>query len=88
MRLTEITYGAALAIEGYGPGFFRVGPHVMRGAALVTPWDAGPWGGPDRRAAPWARTGYPPGASGLSRGAGSARDRCGADEFSRRLPDL
>ena len=45
IRLTEITYGSALAIEGYGPGFFRVGKHVLRGACLVTPWDAGPWGG-------------------------------------------
>ncbi len=45
MRLTEITYGAALAIEGYGPGFFRVGSHILRGAVLVTPWDAGAWGG-------------------------------------------
>lgn len=45
MRLTEITYGAALAIEGYGPGFFRVGQHVLQGAVLVTPWDAGAWGG-------------------------------------------
>lgn len=45
MRLTEITYGQALAIESYGPGFFRVGTHVLRGACLVTPWDAGPWGG-------------------------------------------
>lgn len=47
MRLTEITYGSALAIESYGPGFFRVGAHVLRGACLVTPWDAGPWGGFD-----------------------------------------
>lgn len=45
IRMTEITYGAALAIEGYGPGFFRVGRHVLRGACLVTPWNAGPWGG-------------------------------------------
>ncbi len=45
MRLAEITYGSALAIEGYGPGFFRVGTHVLRGACLVTPWDAGAWGG-------------------------------------------
>jgi len=45
MRMTEITYGAALAIEGYGPGFFRVGTHVLRGASLITPWDAGAWGG-------------------------------------------
>ncbi len=45
MPLTEITYGTAQAIEGYGPGFFRVGGHVLRGALLVTPWEAGPWGG-------------------------------------------
>ena len=45
MRLTEITYGSAKAIEGYGPGFFRVAGHVLHGACLVTPWDAGPWGG-------------------------------------------
>ena len=45
IRMTEITYGQALAIESYGPGFFRVGTHVLRGTCLVTPWDAGPWGG-------------------------------------------
>lgn len=52
MRLTEITYGSAKAIEGYGPGFFRVGGHVLRGACLITPWDAGPWGGYADTAAP------------------------------------
>ena len=57
MRLTEITYGQALAIEGYGPGFFRVGTHVLRGPCLVTPWDAGPWGGMDDFAAPLALVG-------------------------------
>ena len=45
MRLTEITYGTAQAIDGYGPGFFRVAGHVLRGSVIVTPWDAGPWGG-------------------------------------------
>jgi uncharacterized protein len=45
MRLTEITYGTAKAVEGYGPGFFRVSGHILRGACLITPWDAGPWGG-------------------------------------------
>ncbi len=45
MRLTEISYGMAQPFEGYGPGFFRVGGHVLRGACLVTPWDAGLWGG-------------------------------------------
>ncbi len=45
MRLTEVTYGTAKAIEGYGPDFFRVAGHVLRGACLITPWDAGLWGG-------------------------------------------
>lgn len=57
MRLTEVTYGAARAIEGYGPGFFRVAGHVLRGACLITPWDAGPWGGYDDTAAPLSLTG-------------------------------
>ena len=52
MRLTEISYGTAQPIEGYGPGFFRIGGHVLRGAALITPWDAGPWGGPEDMSAP------------------------------------
>lgn len=52
MRLTEISYGTAQAFEGYGPGFFRVGGHVLKGAVLVTPWDAGPWGGLTDWAAP------------------------------------
>lgn len=52
LRLAEISYGQALAIEGYGPGFFRVGKHLLRGACLVTPWDAGPWGGLDDWAGP------------------------------------
>ncbi|MEO8242120.1 MAG: Mth938-like domain-containing protein [bacterium] len=57
VRLTEVTYGQALAIESYGPGFFRVGTHVLRGRCLVTPWDAGPWGGMDDVATPLALVG-------------------------------
>jgi uncharacterized protein len=45
MRLTEISFGTAKPIDGYGPGFFRVGGHVLHGSCLITPWDAGPWGG-------------------------------------------
>lgn len=52
MRLTEVTYGSAKAIEGYGPGFFRVAGHVLRGPCLITPWDAGPWGGFEDTATP------------------------------------
>lgn len=57
MRLIEVSYGAAQAIEGYGPGFFRVGTHLLRGASLVTPWDAGGWGGLEDSAAPLALVG-------------------------------
>jgi uncharacterized protein len=45
MRLTPVTYDTALPIAGYGPGFFRIGAHVLRGPCLISPWDAGPWGG-------------------------------------------
>jgi uncharacterized protein len=57
MRLTEISYGTAQPIEGYGPGFFRVGGHVLRGPCLVTPWDAGLWGGLGDTAAPLSLAG-------------------------------
>jgi uncharacterized protein len=57
MRLTEISFGTAKPVDGYGPGFFRVGGHVLRGAALITPWDAGPWGGFDDTAAPLSLAG-------------------------------
>ena len=57
MRLTEISYGSAQPVEGYGPGFFRLGTHVLRGACLITPWDAGPWGGLEDTATPLAMAG-------------------------------
>ncbi len=57
MRLTEISYGTAKPIEGYGPGFFRVGGHVLRGPCLITPWDAGLWGGFDDTATPLSLSG-------------------------------
>lgn len=57
MRLIEVSYGSAQAIEGYGPGFFRVGTHLLRGASLVTPWDAGGWGGLDDTSTPLALAG-------------------------------
>lgn len=57
MRLTEISYGTAQPIEGYGPGFFRIGGHVLRGAALITPWNAGVWGGLEDSATPLALSG-------------------------------
>ncbi|PKP73372.1 MAG: hypothetical protein CVT84_13865 [Alphaproteobacteria bacterium HGW-Alphaproteobacteria-6] len=44
-RLDEIPPGRAPAIDGYGPGFFRIGGRVMRGAVIVTETGAGPWAG-------------------------------------------
>ncbi len=57
MRLTAVTYASAQVIEGYGPGFFRIGGQVIHGACLITPWDAGPWGGVADLAAPLALAG-------------------------------
>jgi uncharacterized protein len=57
MRLTEVTYDNAQPIDSYGPGFFRVAGQIINGPVLVTPWDAGPWGGLDDTAAPLALIG-------------------------------
>jgi len=47
MRLTETPFGNARPIDGYGPGFFRIGGQVHRGGLIV--WAAGQagWAGFD-----------------------------------------
>ena len=45
MKLNEIDYGKARPIDGYGPGFFRVGGDVINGPTLVTADQVAPWGG-------------------------------------------
>lgn len=47
MRLNEITYTDAKPVEGYGPGFFRIGGEVILGAALTGPTGTRKWGGFD-----------------------------------------
>lgn len=47
MRMNEITYTGAVPIEGYGPGFFRIGGEVVQGAVLVLPTGVSGWGGYD-----------------------------------------
>jgi uncharacterized protein len=47
MRLNEITYNDAVPIDGYGPGFFRVGGKRHEGALLVLPTGVSVWGGFD-----------------------------------------
>jgi uncharacterized protein len=45
MRLNEIRYTDALPVEGYGPGFFRIGGTVHHGPIAVLPTGTRPWGG-------------------------------------------
>lgn len=47
MRLNEISYNDAVPIDGYGPGFFRVGGQKYDGAVLVMPNGVTPWAGFD-----------------------------------------
>ena len=52
ISLTEIAWsGPGRPVEGYGPGFFRVGGSVLHGPILVTPEGAARWGGLEDRAA-------------------------------------
>ena len=51
MRLNEITFTDALPVDGYGPGFFRVGGKVHEGAIAILPSGVTPWGGYDDAAA-------------------------------------
>lgn len=57
MRLNEIVYTDAVPVDGYGPGFFRIGGQVLNGAILVGPAGAGAWGGLEDRAPLLALTG-------------------------------
>lgn len=45
MRMNEIVFTDALPIDGYGPGFFRVGGEVHEGAVAVLPSGVVGWGG-------------------------------------------
>ncbi|MEO3413891.1 Mth938-like domain-containing protein [Roseovarius sp. CAU 1744] len=45
MQLNEITFSQATPIDGYGPGFFRVGGQVFEGPVCVTASGARSWGG-------------------------------------------
>lgn len=45
MRLTEITYDSSQPIDGYGPGFFRIGGTPVDGPLIVAPTGVLPWAG-------------------------------------------
>lgn len=45
MRMNEVDFGASLPVDGYGPGFFRLGGQVYRGGVLIGPPGVLPWSG-------------------------------------------
>lgn len=45
MRLNEVRFDNAVPVDGYGPGFFRIGGQVFRGALLITAAAVRDWGG-------------------------------------------
>jgi len=45
VRLNEVVYTDAKPVDGYGPGFFRIGGEVYEGPIVVLPTGIGPWGG-------------------------------------------
>ena len=47
MRLNEIQYSDSQPVEGYGPGFFRVGGKPIEGALCLSPQGTRVWGGFD-----------------------------------------
>lgn len=57
MKLTPSDFGGMMAVDGYGPGFFRVGGKVFQGPVLVTASSADAWRGLDDRAPLLALTG-------------------------------
>ncbi len=47
MPMHEASFGSALPIDGYGPGFFRVAGQVHRGGLVLHAAQAAPWAGFD-----------------------------------------
>lgn len=47
MQLNEVTYDSAVPVDGYGPGFFRIGGEVISGPMVATGTGASGWGGYD-----------------------------------------
>ena len=45
MRLNEVSYNISKPVEGYGPGFFRIGGEVFEGPTAVFPSGTKSWGG-------------------------------------------
>ncbi|WP_137702050.1 Mth938-like domain-containing protein [Marimonas lutisalis] len=57
MKLTETQFGDVTPIDGYGPGFFRIGGEVCEGPVLLTLTGVRSWGGYEDREAVLALAG-------------------------------
>jgi len=51
MRLNEVVFTDSKPVEGYGPGFFRIGGQVIQGPVIAGPTGTRTWGGFDDAAA-------------------------------------
>ena len=49
MAMRPVDYEGAIAVDGYGPGFFRVGGQVYHGAVLVLRDNVSLWSGLEDR---------------------------------------
>ena len=45
MRMNEVQFDDSRPVDGYGPGFFRIGGEVHQGALLLLPSGVSAWGG-------------------------------------------
>jgi len=45
MEMREVSSPGRVTVEGYGPGFFRVGGRIWHEAVLVSERGVAPWGG-------------------------------------------
>ena len=45
MAMRPTDFGGAVAVDGYGPGFFRIGGEVVQGPQVIGPDGITGWGG-------------------------------------------
>ncbi|MBI6628382.1 Mth938-like domain-containing protein [Pontibaca salina] len=45
MQMNQVVYTDAKPVDGYGPGFFRIGGEAIQGAVLAGPRGPRGWGG-------------------------------------------
>lgn len=45
MRMNEVSYTNAVPVDGYGPGFFRIGGKAHEAPIVVLPSGVSSWGG-------------------------------------------